>query len=64
MKYQVKLYDNKRFMFSYKSFNTKYDAEDYFLSIGPKLKQYNGVAILERYKREEEYDKGRKTRVS
>jgi hypothetical protein len=51
-------------MFSYKSFNTKYDAENYFLSIGPKLKRYDGVAILERYKREEEYNKGRKTRIS
>jgi hypothetical protein len=63
--YQVKLYDNKRAMFGYRMFNNQNDAEEYFLSIGPKLEQYNAVATIERYKREQkEYDEGTKTRIS
>lgn len=48
MTYQVKLYDNKRFMFAYKSFNSQQEADQYFLSIGPKLARLNACATIER----------------
>jgi hypothetical protein len=43
-------------MFGYRMFNSQNDAEEYFLSIGPRLERHNAVATIERYKREAEHD--------
>jgi len=48
MKYTIKFYDSKRFMFSHRTCKSQKEADDIFLKVAPKLEKLGGVATIER----------------
>ena len=48
MYWEVKYYDNRRFMFAHKLCKTEKEADEHFLKVAPKLEKLGGVATIER----------------